>query len=270
MRDINSQGLRDDEVSLDSPEIIVLGDSHAMGWGVQQHEAFPQLLEQASGLKVLNAGIPSYGTARELGLLKRLDTRRLRYLVIQYCDNDDEENSQYLNKGGKQVAMSREHYEQEGAEYRALMAYQPLKYWLFSIDEVRFLLGKWWQRQNGIVDDKPVPFEEATAAARRFLRVLDQSTLPLPAGIKVIVLNTNGVGKEAWPFIPALKSRLQQSNDITSGMAQAITAIDIPELASKQYYFRLDDHMNAMGHAQVAKQLVNVIREDKAHATEEH
>src|SRR5262245_57014930 len=32
--DVNRLGLRDDEKSLDAPEIIVLGDSEAMGWGV--------------------------------------------------------------------------------------------------------------------------------------------------------------------------------------------------------------------------------------------
>ena len=43
--EVNSAGLRDDENSLRAPEIIVLGDSYAMGHGVNQMEAFPALLE---------------------------------------------------------------------------------------------------------------------------------------------------------------------------------------------------------------------------------
>ena len=46
----NSAGLRDDEASLTSPDVIVLGDSYAMGWGVEQEEAFPQALEKKTGL----------------------------------------------------------------------------------------------------------------------------------------------------------------------------------------------------------------------------
>ena len=266
---INSQGLRDDERSLAAPEVIVLGDSHTMGWGVQQDEAFPQQLEKATGLTVLNAGVPSYGTVRELALLKRLDTSRLRYLLIQYCNNDDDENSQYLNQGGKWVPMSRERYELEGAEYRALMPYHPLKYLAFTFEEVRFLLGKWLQRRMGVEEKLPSPQDEARGAADRFLSTLEKSGLMLPEHVHILVINTNAVEKRDWPFIPALQTRL---SDVlhTERLAQAITAIDIPELGSRQYYFGLDDHMNALGHQRVAAQLVKVIREDSTHATEQH
>lgn len=53
---INHQGFRDDEGSLMGPEIIVLGDSVAAGWGVDQDDTFSQLLEKMTGKKVLNAG----------------------------------------------------------------------------------------------------------------------------------------------------------------------------------------------------------------------
>lgn len=61
---VNSAGLRDDESSLDHPEIIVTGDSFAMGWGVEKEETYAQLLERKTRLRVLNAAISSYGTAR--------------------------------------------------------------------------------------------------------------------------------------------------------------------------------------------------------------
>jgi len=62
---INSQGTRDEESSLAYPEIIMLGDSHTMGWGVEQDETFSNLLEQKIEKKVLNTGLVSYGSARE-------------------------------------------------------------------------------------------------------------------------------------------------------------------------------------------------------------
>ena len=54
----------------------MLGDSHAMGWGVEQEEALPQVLARKSGRKVLNAAVSSYGTVREMLMLDRLDTSR--------------------------------------------------------------------------------------------------------------------------------------------------------------------------------------------------
>jgi hypothetical protein len=48
--EVNSAGVRDDEGSLRHPEVIVLGDSHAMGWGVEQDETFPQLIEKKLNL----------------------------------------------------------------------------------------------------------------------------------------------------------------------------------------------------------------------------
>ncbi len=89
---INHLGLRDDEESLVKPEIIVLGDSYAMGWGVNQDQSFPSIIEKELGLKTLNAGISSYGTAREYLLFNKLDISNLKYLIIQYCSNDFLEN----------------------------------------------------------------------------------------------------------------------------------------------------------------------------------
>ena len=74
--------MRDDEESLKAPEVIVLGDSVAMGWGIEQNETMAQQIEAMAGLKVLNAGISSYGTVREMKLLNRLDLSRVKYLVI--------------------------------------------------------------------------------------------------------------------------------------------------------------------------------------------
>jgi hypothetical protein len=96
---VNSAGLRDDEASLDAPRIVVLGDSQAMGWGVDQEQTFAKLIEAETGHKTLNAGISSYGTARELLMLRRLDLRGVHTVILQYSDNDARENRSYLAEG---------------------------------------------------------------------------------------------------------------------------------------------------------------------------
>jgi hypothetical protein len=73
--------------------IAVIGDSHAMGWGVNDLETFSSQLQKLTGRPVFNLGVASYGTARELirlekaGILDRVDT-----VIIQYCNNDFSEN----------------------------------------------------------------------------------------------------------------------------------------------------------------------------------
>lgn len=46
---INSIGVRDDEASLSSPEIIVVGDSHAMGWGSNKKKPLLNLWKSRQG-----------------------------------------------------------------------------------------------------------------------------------------------------------------------------------------------------------------------------
>ncbi len=75
-RKINSKGLRDREYPYEKPEgvfrILVLGDSHAAGHGVDLQDAFPKVLEaQLNGnspgkFEVINGGVGGYGTANEL------------------------------------------------------------------------------------------------------------------------------------------------------------------------------------------------------------
>ena len=74
---------------------------------------------------MLNAGVSSYGTAREFRLLDRLDTSALRYLIVQYCDNDDEENTAYIS-GGYQLAISPpEKLQQRFDEHARATRYRP-------------------------------------------------------------------------------------------------------------------------------------------------
>ncbi|MFP5462523.1 MAG: CidA/LrgA family protein, partial [Gammaproteobacteria bacterium] len=44
--------------------IVVIGDSHAMGWGANDEETFAAQLQALSGRPVYNLGVASYGTAR--------------------------------------------------------------------------------------------------------------------------------------------------------------------------------------------------------------
>ena len=95
--------------------IIVLGDSHAMGWGVNDNKTFSYVLQNLSKTPVYNLAVSSYGTVREVirleksGLLEKSDI-----IIIQYHENDLKENlnfsklkkNEYLNIFSKMTSSS--------------------------------------------------------------------------------------------------------------------------------------------------------------------
>src|SRR2546427_10016343 len=85
---VNAMGFRQTTQMDGSPRIAVLGDSHAMGWGVEDLETFAALIEQNLGEKVANLSVSSYGTARELIALSRSKQKDVRTIIIAYSDND--------------------------------------------------------------------------------------------------------------------------------------------------------------------------------------
>lgn len=73
--------------------IAILGDSHTMGWGVNDEETFSSLLQNKLNKKVFNLGISSYATIRELLILQKLNLiKSIDTIVIQYSPNDINEN----------------------------------------------------------------------------------------------------------------------------------------------------------------------------------
>ncbi|HEY0677640.1 MAG TPA: hypothetical protein VGD17_05110, partial [Chitinophagaceae bacterium] len=188
---VNKEGLRDDEASLVDPEIICLGDSYTMGWGVERDLAFPELLEDNSGLKVLNAGITSFGTARELILLNRLDTSHLKYIILQYCYNDWKENSAFLKNNRYLPVGSQRTQDNTFKSYRLARIYFPFKY---SLTILRLYLRDQLQMEKGKDTDVIKPWQHSLdyvgPSADAFLDVLSKSRINFKK-VRVLLIDTN-------------------------------------------------------------------------------
>lgn len=243
----NRQGLRGANGSLANPKIVVLGDSHAMGWGVAEAEAFPMGLEQRVGLPVLNAAMSSYGTARELALIERLRLPDFPILIIQYCDNDFPENRFLIDKGKLELTSEpqfRAFLQGEAARRR----YRILKH----SRELFQLARESWRR--------PVRRAENTDAqeARYFLEVLLRHD-KLLAGKAVIVLEINGNNLNDSRFTSALSAHLAQPR--YTSLKDAVIPLDLSNALANDDYYVLDDHMKPAGHAKVARLIAEELRQ---------
>ena len=248
---VNDAGLRDDQTSLDGPEIVVIGDSFAMGWGVEQEETFPQVLERLSGRKVLNTAVASYGTARQLRLLEDLDLSRATHLVIQFCNNDYFENQAFEQEGPAFAVQDRDGYDRAVVEYRKTQRYFPGRYSLA-------LLG----RRLGPAGDGPDhPDPQDPASQRRqaelFLDVLIGSPVDL-SGLRLVVFELNGHNREGELFVPALQDVIAAGD--WPGFIQDMKVVDLAEELGPDLFFRLDDHITADGHHDLAERLWQIIR----------
>lgn len=243
---VNSAGLRDDEASLQRPDVIVLGDSLAMGWGVQQEEAFPALFEKETGYRTLNAGVSSYGTVRALKLLERLDRSALTRLVLQYTDNDFFENEQFVTNGDLKI-LSQPEYERTVADHQHALAYFPGKYAINVLVQLRNMV-----RQQVSPDARAQAGQSNDRAreAEIFLAVLERSPVDI-RGFKPVVLSLDG------GFIAAARQAAAASSVDWIKSLQFVDASGVAAIDGS--FYRLDDHPTAIGQQAIAKELIKVV-----------
>jgi hypothetical protein len=250
---INSAGLRDSESALSAPEIIVIGDSHAMGWGVEQDETLAAVLAARSGKKVLNASVSSYGTARELMMLDRLDTSRLRLLVIQYADNDVVENLAFREHGGKLPITSKEDYDRIVAHYQNQRSYYPGKY-LYR------LVMKVLRLEEPEPDQLKMVGLPPSEEAALFLHTLEHGTRTPLENVQVIVFAVHQDAEIARAFTMALAQESRKPGH-PPYVANLIVLNSAALLAFEDFY-TLDDHMRPSGHRAIGERLGTLIKEN--------
>jgi len=216
--------------------IAVVGDSHAMGWGVNDQETFAAELERLSGRPVYNLAVSSYGTARELlrlqksGLIAAVDT-----IVIQYCENDLRENIEFRARPSENTQGIFESLFK--AKDRSLLA------------DLRYVL-------RGYVFTLKVPL--VAASRRRYQQEsydFSDHYGPLIATLskyeslnnkRIIVFYSNEHGKPFRNF-PVGKDRQMPH----------VEFVDVQH--GPQDFYLIDGHLTLTGHRSVARQLMEII-----------
>ncbi len=243
----NSEGIRDDEASLDDPEVVVIGDSFSMGWGVEQQECYAHLLESMlNGKKTLNASISSYGTARETILLDHLGVTAPEWLIIQYHPTDFSENMEFV-ANDYQLKISPE------STYDSLRSYIQSRTKYFPGKHLAHLLKL--KLQESISTPQEVSVNQEVDA---FLEVLLHSKLNLDS-TRIIVFEVDHISALNNDFIGALKQEISNRDDLPA-FIKNISIIMLKDVMSAEDFFILDEHLNATGHKHLASVLSKFIQ----------
>lgn len=234
-------GARQDLLESGERNILLLGDSYAMGWGVRDNETFGAALERDTGYNVDNLSVSSYGTARQLlKAAERGDLEKYDLLLIAYCWNDLEENQSYL-RGRYTLPRPRP----EEREYREPEIY-PLREFPHFVN--RFYSPKYrsrWRRfaraaRRGVRVEQ-IGGEVHRQPVERLLEEFSKEN-DLPPTL-VFYLNDHGVRHfDGWETTTA-KARYIDVQPVT------------------QDFFVLDGHLRVSGHEVVAGRLKPWIEE---------
>lgn len=242
----NSKGIRDDESSLKQPDIVVIGDSFSMGWGVNQEDCYPSIMEGLlSGKNILNASISSYGTARELILLDYLQTNIPELILIQYHPSDYEENEEYASNNMLEISSK--------STYDSLKKYIQSRNKYFPGKRISQLLKLKLMKS---VMEKPRLSEKQEVDV--FLQVLMNSPVNFE-NTQIIVFEIEHISTLNDVFINTLKNEINRREDLPEHLKN-LQAISLSDLMIDSDFFILDDHLNSQGHKHLAQILYGFIQ----------
>jgi hypothetical protein len=244
---VNRVGVRDDDNSLHNPEVIFLGDSFTMGWGIPQDSTYEALASKSLGKTVLNAGISSYGTVRELELLKRINRDSLKTIVIQYHYSDLMENREFVEHHDSLKISTPEKYKQTSDMVRKRNEYFFGKHTSLL---TKFLL----KNMTGRIEARPSTGKEDV---KYFLHVLTSLGEPIHDK-NIVVFEIASHGEKGNTFLAELKKEI--ANEKYPAFIRNIKIVDVQPILTEQDYFILDDHFITKGHIKVSQELVKAIQ----------
>ena len=225
-------------------KIIVVGDSHAMGWGVSFDETFAYILSE-NGYQITNLSMSSYGTEQEiLSAINSDQFDEADTIIIQYCDND-------LGKNKKNIS---EYVEKE------FKAYENRTKSDFTIYDKLHNAAKFYLKQFSIKDlfifplsvvrssfkkFEPPNAKEDSLTHQRFINDILNKYGALKTK-NIIIFYSNGYGRKFADW------NRSQGN---------INFVDLNIQPS--HYYMLDDHLNSTGHQYIANSLITLLTDLK-------
>ena len=213
--------------------IAVLGDSLAMGWGVNDDETYSALLEKKLNKKVFNQGVSSYGTIRQIKRFKISKVEdKINTIIIHYNLNDLEENKKLNKEKLYESTLFNKIFKTEDIKLKWI-----LRQWKRSFrvifNELKILIfGK---NAGKIKVDLNIHLKEVENILNESLKFKNKRVIILfieEPGMKLI----NKIKKPSKKNIEYLFIKLNRDN-----------------------FFVIDDHLNKFGHQNLASKLAEIL-----------
>ena len=245
---VNKQGFRDDENSLNDPKIIFLGDSYTMGWGVEQGESFAAVLEKELNKRVLNTGIASYGTAREYLTFEKINHDSCQLVILQFCPNDVRENRSFVQDNFHLNISPKEKFDQEIIWNKIYQVYFPLKY---MHSTVHFFIKKIIPNKND-ENEKELNVGEKLSkqALSDFFIILQKIKNSFNGEIIIFNLGMNITQ-------PAINKQFE--NYLNENNIAGVHVFHSTDYLNKEDYLPLDTHLTKKGNKNIADGLKEFI-----------
>ncbi len=234
--------------NLDHKRILVLGDSHAMGWGVKNNETFSALLDKHfDSVSFDNMAVSGYGLPRELIVAQNelSSGENYDFILLQYCDNDISE-IEYFYKN-KNLDKSYVIPIKEGMPIDTIKKNFFVKF-MKSIFEIA--------KHPLFYLDQPLKKKELTdpEAHKGMFSAVLQSFLVGNNFPKIVLFPVNGTVEDTSHLARYLNSEVLMLDKEFKSLIYVVDPLS--KIGNKsELFFKLDDHLNSKGHRFIAEQL---------------
>ncbi len=228
-------------------DVAVIGDSHAHGVGVRDDQTFAYVLSLEYRYHVKNLAMGSFATRRELEVLGEYG-RDVDYVVLQYCENDANENSASLKLSREALRSQIESGLQDiMATYDAgkAMGYRkPLHDLGIMLLDGAYSSKAAWRKDLDARNMEQEASDFANVLAR-YRSVLE--------GKRLIIVESSGWLANSPRFKATFAAQLEKIGWPRSRVLDSTGIFDDGDS------FFLDDHINASGHRKLAAAIASEI-----------
>lgn len=213
--------------------IAVLGDSLAMGWGVNDDETYSAIIEKNIKKKVYNQGVPSYGTVRQVkrfkisNIIDKTDT-----VIVHYNLNDLNEN---------QTLDINKLYKNESPDL------------IFEKQDIdtKWLLRQWKRSFRVILNEiKKLLFHNIAGKIKIDLNIHLQK-------VEDILYNNLNLENKRFIILFIQEPNMTLTNELKKSPRKNIEYLIIK--LEKNSFFIIDEHLNKFGHKEVAQRIEDIL-----------
>lgn len=277
--DTNSLGFRDDEIGpKKATRVLLLGDSFAMGYGVERGALFADLLERDLGIDVVNAATGGYEIVHQIQVLEEYGKSLAPDLVVYalYLGNDLAWNDQWKREDdGTLHSLVRQYPVRQPREIKLMRLLRNTIYGVRSREKDAEWLpyeGYLGLCERNLGDEARKDYDDATALLGELARKVRELGVPL---LVVFVPYRSMVEPEARVALAAKVPDLAVRYDLTlprHEMDGRLAGLGIDHADATPFladwhereraglFFPVDGHLTVEGHRAMAAFLEPLLR----------